>query len=183
MKKFIIGIIVGIILFTIAVGIGNFIFDKYANVENVSNEVAINEVSNTNIKNSDEIESRGLFDLGDGLTYYEVDLMANDMKWHDGVRLYSKVITTNDDYTKYQKRLNVLPEIDFEKDALIIIANENIRDEDESNLYIYDVDTNDDTMKIIMRQRKDPTLNNNNVFYAVIDKNLVKENVAVEISK
>ena len=130
MKKLFIGIIVAIILFAGAVFTGNYIFNKYAYVENDTNEISEeeSEIISTDVRNANEIESRGLFDLGDGQTYYEIDLMANDMKWNDDARLYSKIIENKEDYEKYQERLKVLPEIDFENEALIIIANENFNE-------------------------------------------------------
>ncbi len=72
------------------------------------------------------MKSNGLFDLGGGITTYEIDLMANDMVWNQKSRLYHKIINNNENnenYEKYKSRVDELPnseEIDFDKNFVII---------------------------------------------------------------
>lgn len=142
-------------------------------------------IYNQFIKQEDKIETRGLFDTGDGITTYEIDLMANDMTWNEETRLYHRIITNIEDYNKYKSRINKLPDMeekDFDENFLIIIANENKRDIDESDLKISDVYAKEDITYIILKQKEMPDYSNQgNVWYAVVDKSQLKENIKVEI--
>ena len=142
-------------------------------------------IYNEFIKKQDEVQSRGLFDLGDGITTYEIDLMQNDMTWNDKSRLYHRLISNSADYEKYKSRVSELPdvtEINFDESFVVIIANENIRQMHEKDLTIYNVTADDNTTHIIMKQKENPNYDNeNNIWYAVIDKSLLRENADVTI--
>ena len=67
---------------------------------------------------------------------------------------------------------------------MVIVANENIRDDDETDLMIYNVVGDDTKTHIIMKQKENSTINGeNNVFYAIVDRSELKENVDVTIEK
>lgn len=137
------------------------------------------------IKKEDEIASRGLFDRGDGITTYEIDLMVNDMIWNSEPKLYHKIITNIDDYHIYKERVNELPDLtdkDFEENFVVIIANENVRDFDEKDLHIYNVYAEKDTTYIILKQKENPDeTNESNIWYAIVDKSQLRDNIKVEI--
>lgn len=140
-------------------------------------------IYNTFIKKQDKMETRGLFDDGRGYTDYETDLMANDMTWQDDVRLYYRIITNSDDYENYKTRISTLPEVSdikFDENFLIIIANENYRDFDEIDMEISNVYINESTTNVIMKQKENPDMNDTtNVWYAIIDKSQLEENVKI----
>lgn len=142
-------------------------------------------IYNEYIKKQEQIQSRGLFDLGDGITTYEINLMANDMTWNEESRLYHKIINNKEDYEKYKSRVSELPdtkEINFDENFIVIIANENIRQMHEKDLTIYDITADENTTHIIMKQKENPDYNNeNNIWYAIIDKSLLRENADVTI--
>ena len=142
-------------------------------------------IYNEFIKKQDDIQTRRLFDLGDGYTYYDIDLMANDMTFNDEPRLYHKIITDVDDYNKYKERISEFPnvsEIDFTQDFVVVIANENIRQAHEIDLEISDIIADENNTNIIMSQKENPNLNaDNNVWYAVVDRSLLRDNVNVTI--
>lgn len=142
-------------------------------------------IYNEYIKKQEQIQSRGLFDLGDGITTYEIDLMANDMIWNEESRLYYKLISNKENYEKYKSRVSELPEvseINFDENFIVIIANENVRQMHEKDLTIYNVIADDNTTHIIMKQKENPNYNNeNNIWYAIIDKSLLRENADVTI--
>lgn len=144
-------------------------------------------IYNEFIKKQENIETRGLFDLGDGHTYYDIDLMANDMTWNDNCRLYHKIITNPDKYQEYKSRITEFPEvseIDFDKDFVIVIANENLRSAHEKDMEIHDIIADENTTNIIMKQKENPNLNNEgNVWYAIVDKSLLRENAKVKIEQ
>lgn len=125
-----------------------------------------------------------LFELEPGLSYYEVDLVANDMTWNHNTRLYYKIITNTEDYNKYKERIN-LPErtdTDFKDSFVVILVNENIRSQDEIDLMVYDVIADETTTHIIMKQKENPSYySENNVFYAIVDISELRENVTVVI--
>lgn len=144
------------------------------------------KIYNNYISKQDKFESRGLFDTGDGITTYETDLMANDMTWNAEPRLYHKIITNMEEYNKYKSRIPEIPDMsesDFESNFLVIVANENIRQNLEKDLIISDVYVDSETTKIIMKQRENPDYNNDcNIWYAVVDNSQLRDNVKVEIA-
>lgn len=142
-------------------------------------------IYNKYIKKQAEINSRGLFDLGDGITTYEIDLMANDMIWNKKPRLYHKIISDSEVYNKYKSRINELPsleEINFNENFIIIIANENVRQMHQKDLTISDITADETTTHIKMKQKENPNYNNeNNIWYVIADKSLLRENAEVNI--
>jgi RNA polymerase sigma-70 factor (ECF subfamily) len=144
-------------------------------------------IYNKYIKKQEEVNSRGLFDLGDGITTYETDLMANDMTWNENSRLYHKIIDNSEDYQIYKTRINELPnieEINFDENFVVIIANENIRQMHEKDLTISDIVADDTTTHIIMKQKENPNYDNdNNIWYAIVDKSQLRDNADVEIEQ
>lgn len=142
-------------------------------------------IYNEYIKKQEEIKSRGLFDLGDGITTYETDLMANDMTWNDKSRLYHKIINTSEDYDKYKSRISELPnleDINFDENFIVIIANENTRQMHEKDLTISKITADETTTHIEMKQKENPNYNNdNNIWYAIVDNSLLRENADVSI--
>ena len=143
-------------------------------------------IYNEYIKKQEEIKSRGLFDLGDGITTYETDLMANDMTWNEKSRLYHKLINTIEDYNKYKSRISELPnleDINFNENFIVIIANENIRQMHEKDLTIANITADETTTHIEMKQKENPDYNNdNNIWYAIVDNSLLRENADVMIT-
>ena len=142
-------------------------------------------IYNTFIKKQDKMETRGLFDDGRGYTDYETDLMANDMTWQEDVSLYYRIITNSNDYEKYKTRISTFPEIseiNFEENFIVIIANENFRNFDEIDMEITNVYANDSTTNIIMKQKENPNMKDTtNVWYAIVDKSQLKDNVKIII--
>ena len=144
-------------------------------------------IYNEFIKKQDEVNSRGLFDLGDGHTYYEIDLMANDMIWNTKPRLYHRIIDNSKDYEKYKSRINEFPnvdEIDFNENFVVVIANENIRQPHEKDLTIFNITADENTTHIIMKQKENPDFNaESNIWYAIVDKSLLRESADVIIEQ
>ena len=144
-------------------------------------------IYNEFIKKQDEVNSRGLFDLGDGHTYYEIDLMANDMIWNAKPRLYHRIIDNIKDYEKYKSRISEFPdanEINFEENFVVVIANENIRQAHEKDLTIYNITADENTTHIIMKQKENPNYNaESNIWYAIVDRSLLRENADVTIEQ
>ena len=144
-------------------------------------------IYNQFIKKQDEVKSRGLFDLGDGRTYYEIDLMANDMTWNEKPSLYHRIIDNITDYEKYKSRVNEFPnadEIDFNENFVVVIANENTRQPHEKDLTIYNITADENTTHIIMKQKENPDYNaESNIWYAIVDKSLLRESADVIIEQ
>lgn len=142
-------------------------------------------IYNTFIKKQDKMETRGLFDDGRGYTDYETDLMASDMTWQDDVRLYYRIIASAKDYEKYKSRISTFPEIseiNFDENFVVIIANENFRDFDEIDMEISNVYADETTTNIIMKQKENPNMDDTtNVWYAIVDKSQLKDNVKITI--
>ena len=142
-------------------------------------------IYNELIKKQDQTTSRGLFDFGDGQTFYENNLMANDMTYDYKSRMYYKIISNSDDYQKYKSRVDEFPninEINFEENFIVIIANENTRQFHEADMEVYNAFADESTTHIIMKQKENPNYENkNNIWYAVLDKSLLRDNADVTI--
>ena len=145
------------------------------------------KIYNEFIKKQDEVLSRKLFDLGDGHTDYAINLMANDMVWNAKSKLYHRIIDNSIDYEKYKERIDEFPNIDeinFDENFVVIIANENIRQPHEKDLTIYDIKVDDNTTYIIMKQKENPNYDtNSNIWYAIVDKTLLRKNASVLIEQ
>ncbi len=199
MKK-IIGVILLLILIVITIGLylgkniadieknntNSLSNDSEQNINIIENNTALNSI----IKERGEIKTSGLYNYNGDMSY-ENDLMQNDMIYHTECSLYHKIITNMSDYNKYKERITIpdMVESDFNNTFLVIIADETLRkDLKETNLMIYDIYSDETTTYIIMKQKDETKLNVdqellNNVFYAIVDKSLLKDNVKVEIEK
>lgn len=144
-------------------------------------------IYNEFIKKQDEVLSRKLFDLGDGHTDYAINLMANDMVWNAKSKLYHRIIDNSIDYEKYKERIDEFPNIDeinFDENFVVIIANENIRQPHEKDLTIFDIEADENTTYIIMKQKDNPNYDaNSNIWYAIVDRTLLRKNVNVSIKQ
>ena len=144
-------------------------------------------IYNEFIKMKDEVQSRGLFDLGDGHTYYEIDLMANDMIWNSKPRLYHRIIDNSNDYEKYKSRISEFPnveEINFDENFVVVIANENVRQPHEKDLAIFNITADENKTHIIMKQKENPNYNaESNIWYAIVDKSLLRDSADVTIEQ
>ena len=144
-------------------------------------------IYNQFIKQQGEINSRKLFDTGDGITTYETDFMTNDMEWDSETKLYYKIITNIDYYNKYKSRINQLPdmtEADFNGNFLIIIANENTRQLHERDLAIFNIEADETAIHITMKQRENPDYEeNSNIWYAIVNKSQLRDSVDVKIEQ
>ena len=199
MKK-IIGVILLLILIVITIGLylgkniadieknntNSLSNDSEQNINIIENNTALNSI----IKERGEIKTSGLYNYNGDMSY-ENDLMQNDMIYHTECSLYHKIITNMSDYNKYKERITIpdMVESDFNNTFLVIIEDETLRkDLKETNLMIYDIYSDETTTYIIMKQKDETKLNVdqellNNVFYAIVDKSLLKDNVKVEIEK
>lgn len=164
--KTIITIILSLLLGTGTVFAGYTIYNKY-------------------IRKEEQVESRGLFDDGSGITTYETDLMANDMIWHDDTRLYHKIITNMEDYSKYKQRVSQFPnmtEDDFKQSFIVVLANENFREPQEKDMHIVDVLCDENTTYVTLKQKENPNYNDEtNIWYAVVDISQLRDNIVIEI--
>jgi len=147
------------------------------------------QIYNEYIKKQETIESRGLFDTGDGISNFDTDLRQNDMIWDDKNRFFYKIINNYTDYMKYKERLSILPEMleqDFEYDFLLIITWQTERELHEADLEVSRIESNDTTTNIILKQKQSPNYNSeNNIIYAVISNEELKNevNIKVEVNK
>lgn len=158
------------------------------------------EVQPSYIRDRGELEGNtGLISLN-GNYGYENSLLDNDMTGNS-CALYHKIITNMEDYNKYSSRIDIpkMTAIDFEEHFLVIVANENLKPENEVDLYVYDIRVDDTTTHIVMKQKENPIIrevtsgtrradgikrnyeSDNNTFWAIVDKSRLKDTVDVII--
>lgn len=147
---------------------------------------ASNKIYNEYIKKQNEINSNQLFVVKEG-TFSNV--FSNDMIYADKVDLYYKIITNIEDYDIYKTKINELPEMtqdSFNDNFLIIIGNWGSRQPYESDLTISDVNADETTTCIKLKQKEKPNYNKTTItLYAIIDKALLREktNITIEYPK
>ncbi len=150
---------------------------------------ASTQIYNNYIKEKDSTHSTVIFDNGTGMIDYETDLSQNDMFINANCTLHHKIITNIEDYKKYKERISELPEMkeeDFNKTFLIIVVNTIRRQPHERDLELYDITADETTTHVIMKQKENPDYSQDyskkdNVWYAVVDKTLLKENLETVI--
>lgn len=184
MKKLTVLLIL-LIIFIVSIFIGRLGYNKLINKPEVieKQNVEKNIEEKTNIIQREEISSMGLFEKN-GVENYENNLVANDMIWDSDTRLYYKIISNKEDYNKYYERIYLFNnnDIDFEKNNIIIVVNENERESFETDLIIYDVNTEETTTNIVLKQRENPRAYcDNNIFCAIVSKSLIKDAIDVKI--
>lgn len=186
-------LIILLIIIMLGVVCGIIYYQREKNVESVDKYEKIEKKSNINEENIEEeksfiiekgeMQSRGLFEKNGDLSY-ENDLLDNDMTYHPDTRLYYRIINNMTDYNIYKERIEIpeLNEKDFEKNFLLVVSNENVRSQDETDLEIRDVFVIDNIMQIVMKQKENPNYNSQtNVFWAVVDNDVLKDKVNVKI--
>lgn len=143
------------------------------------------QIYNEYIKKQDTIQSRGLFDTGDGISNYETDLTQNDMIFDDENGFYYKVICNFESYTRYKERINILPEMTSEdlKSVFILIITWNTKREmHETDLEVIDVESDNETTNIILKQKQNPNYDSeDNIIYAVISKEKLRNYVKIQV--
>lgn len=147
---------------------------------------ASNKIYNEYIKKQNEINSNQLFVVKEGTFSND---FSNDMIYADKVDLYYKIITNIEDYDIYKTKINELPEMtqdSFNDNFLIIIGNWGSRQPYESDLTISDVNADETTTCIKLKQKEKPNYNKTTItLYAIIDKALLREktNITIEYPK
>lgn len=188
MKKIII-VLVFVIVFIGSICLGKYLYTDKQIVEKIDEALENNATKNlpkenTYIIEKKEINTLNLVEDENHVSYYEVNLVANDMQLDTNVYLSYKIITNMTDYNKYKERIT-LPEITedkFNDVFMVIIFNQENRSKDEIDLTIDRVKSDDTTTHIIMKQKENHSIySENNVFWAVVDKSQLKENISIEI--
>lgn len=143
------------------------------------------QIYNEYIKKQETIQSTSLFHTGDGISSYETDLTQNDMVLDEENGFYYKLICDLEGYTIYKNRINVLPEMkseDFENKFILIITWQNEREIHETDLEVIDIQSDDTTTNIILKQKENPDYNSkDNIIYAVISNEKLKNNIKIQV--
>ena len=141
------------------------------------------KIYNEYIKNKGEIQSDDLYRSSDG--YYSINFKQN-MLYDDSVNLYYKIITNIDDYNKFKHILKDLPVMnaeDFNNDFLIFICDAGARNPHEQDLEISEVTADSEITYLTLKQKEKPNYEKNNItLYAILDKELLRDKVKLEIS-
>lgn len=141
-------------------------------------------IYNEYIKKQGSINSNGL--LIDENNIYNREIIEG-MSHDEHKRMYYKIITNNEEYDKYKNNVNELPEMtlqDFNDNFLVIVTWDGKMQEHEKDLRISAVTTDETTTYITLRQSDNPDYNNkNNILYAIVGKEQLRDNIKVELDK
>lgn len=187
MKKTLKIILVIIVIFLIVAGASYIVFKNINDMDKENTRIAEEsskpkELEKINIIKRGEAKSYDLQGI-----YYETDLMLTDMTLDQVNYLYYKILDNAEDYEVYRERIPEFPdasEINFDKNFIIIVASEKPRKENEKDMAIYEINSDDTTTYVKLKQREEPDYNNNyNNWYAVAKKSLLRENINININK
>lgn len=113
-------------------------------------------------------------------------LLNNNLEWENQNDFYFKSLTNSEDYAKYKEIIEELPEInkiDFNNNSVIVIYTLAYRKSaDENNLIIDEITSNEETTYINLKPSNDAP-SYNNIIYAIIEKNLLKPNIEIQLNK
>lgn len=146
---------------------------------------ASTQIYNNYIKEKNSVDTVKTFGVGESYIDDESVISLEDMFLNPNDILHHKIITNINDYNRYKKRINELPEMtesSFDENFLVVVANTMFRQPHERDLELYDVTADETTTHIIMKQKENPDYNKKgNIWYAVVDKTLLRENVETKI--
>lgn len=146
---------------------------------------ASTQIYNNYIKEKNSVDTVKTFGVGESYIDDESVISLEDMFLNPNDILHHKIITNINDYNRYKKRIKELPEMtesNFDENFLVVVANTMFRQPHERDLELYDVTADETTTHIIMKQKENPDYNKKgNIWYAVVDKTLLRENVETKI--
>ena len=147
---------------------------------------ASTKIYNEYIKKQDEINSVGLFTVEEGC-FSDNFVDSNMTLANNDADTYYKIITNMEDYEKYKLKISELPEMSkeqFENNFLIIIANWGAFTPHLCDLTISEINADETTTYVLMKQKENPNYDNyNKTWCAIVDKKLLRENVEINIEK
>ncbi len=137
-------------------------------------------IERTYIEESGELGFNSLFD-----DVNENNLISK-MDYNSSAKMYYKVITSVNDYETYNKFFK-LPEMNiqnFENYFIVILVNDSERAIDETDLQITKVIADGPSTFVIMKQKNPASaFQLNNIFYAVVEKTQLTNDLIIEIEK
>lgn len=143
---------------------------------------ASTKIYNEYIKKQDEINSDKLFIVEEGMFSNN---FANNMAYVKGADLYYKIITNIEDYNTYKTKVSELPEMteeSFANNFLVVIANWGARQPHESDLTISEINADETTTYITLKQKENPNYDKTTLtLYAIVDRTLLKEKTVINI--
>lgn len=110
--------------------------------------------------------------------------LLDEMIYDDEMKIYYIVIKDFEKYSKYKEKIDDLPDIEkneFENNAVLIMTRMLPGKSDERNLKINEVKVKEDSTYIKLERDEDNTFSN--IFYAVLPKDKLKDNIKFEILK
>lgn len=142
------------------------------------------QIYNEYIKKQDKINSDDLYITGEGL--YSNDFAGN-MNYDSSVDLYYKIITNEEEFSEYKAKVNELPDtstIDFNNNFLILIGNVIPRYLHEADLIISEINTNETTLYVTLKQKEKPDYEKRTItLYAIVDKSLLRNNIKLNLEE
>lgn len=147
---------------------------------------ASTKIYNEYIKKQDEINSVGFFKVEEG-GFSDNFVDSNMTLANNDADTYYKIITNMEDYEKYKLKVSELPEMSkeqFENNFLIIIANWGDFTPHLSDLMISEINADETTTYVSMKQKENPNYDNyNKTWYAIVDRKLLRENVEINVEE
>lgn len=110
--------------------------------------------------------------------------LLSEMTYNDEMKFYYTVIKDYEKYSIYKEKIDDLANVEkneFENNVVFIMTKMLPGESDERNLIINEIEVKDDTTYIKLERDEDNTFSN--IFYAVLPKEKIKDNIEFEILK
>ncbi len=111
--------------------------------------------------------------------------LLSEMTYDDEMKFYYTVIKDFEKYSEYKEKINELPDMEkneFENNAVFVMTRMLPGQSDERNLKINEVEVKDDITYIKLERAEDDNTFSN-IFYAILPKEKLKNNIKFEILK
>lgn len=144
--------------------------------------LATTQIYNTYVKKDDDIDLRGLFEVGNG--WYSDEIRAG-MKLDNESNMYYKIISNEEEYKQVKEKVKDLQEgtkIDFSKNFLILITHGEVSvDNLEKDLTVSEINADETTTYVTLVQKENPNYDKlRTEISVVVDRLLLRDNVKIK---
>lgn len=135
------------------------------------------------IKRQDDINSESFISASNST--YTDDFISKNMKYSENANVNYRIITNLKDYAIFKDKENNLPDMsenDFKDSFIVIFFKSGSSDPHRSDLTISEITSDEKNTYITIKSDENPDIDKTSeVFYAVVDNTLLRENISIEL--
>lgn len=135
------------------------------------------------IKRKDDINSKSFISVSNST--YTDDFISENMKYNENANVNYRIITNIKDYAIFKEKENNLPDMsenDFKDSFMAIFFKSGSSDPHRSDLTVSEITADEKNTYITIKSDENPDMNKTSeVFYAVIDNILLRDNISIKL--